>query len=582
MSRRRDEQGSVAIFAAGTALLLLMVAAVATDLGNAWARGLTVQKSVDVATLSAGHLLPRTPANEPQIRQEVADYLNKAGNKVRGQEDVVSAAQLGNGDPSDGEVSFPDDVTMRVVAPPATVDYAFADVFGVDEQDVTKEATVQVRTPVPAVEGVMPMWVPASCVYGPLAGDVAAQPAPDASPQYTNPSRIQEHNQLRVTDVSPGAAPYATAGQQVAVTIDRIPSGRTWAVLRFTFGDTQYADYQVALPAGASTATVNVSLDAPTHRFPDNSTVSDPTNTWTITSTVGTWQVWVLVPDTSGTVAPSVSSHPLAPTTLLVNKPGRAGEFAVTGGGQVGCNEHQRGNFGQLDSPRQGIIQKQKVYAWNVAEGLDHELVPFDSPASFECAADGSPAGALIDSVPLDGRNCLYVDPGNDPQGLTGGLLGGSAGVPPGSGRLERPTDPECGRSDLNLGGGRTYNNDTLSCFLKDGYTLSDIAKDTGVPADALDSRIYESPRFFWVPVVWQGDRMLKKYLAIKTFAPVFLTDESTSSGPSATNGLTLNPGGKVQSMTMFGFNPDALPIPPNADTVEYQPGARKVLRLVD
>lgn len=580
--RRRDEEGSVAVFAAGIGMLLLMVAALGTDLGNAWARQLTVQKSVDVSALSAGHLLPRTASNETQIRQEVADYLNKSGNKVLGQPEVVSAWQLGNGDPADGEVTFPDDETMRVTAPPATVEYAFADVLGVEEQDVTAEATVQVRTAVPPVQGVVPMWVPSTCVYGPLAGDVAAQPAPDASPSYSNPFGIDTHNQLEVTSVSPASTPYATTGQIATVRIGRIPAGRSWALVRFTFGDTQFADYLVTFPPGATEADVVINLDTPTYRYPDNSTVSDPTNAWTITSTAGTWEVWSVVSRDPGVPAPAAASLPLAPGALLLNRAANAGEFEVTGGGQVGCNEHQRGNFGQLDSPRKDATQKQRVYALNVAHGLDHELVPLPAPASFECSANGSPAGALIDNVSQDGRNCLYVDPGNDPQGLTGGLLGGSAGIAQGDGRLEEPTNPACGRSPLSLSNGHSYNNDTLSCYLRPGYTLADIAKDTAVPQDALDASIFDSPRFFWVPVVWQGDRMLKKYLAIKTFAPVFLTDETASSGPSATNGLTLNPGGKVQGMTMFGFHPDALPVPSNADTVDYQAGSRSVVRLID
>ena len=114
-------------------------------------------------------------------------------------------------------------------------------------------------------------------------------------------------------------------------------------------------------------------------------------------------------------------------------------------------------------------------------------------------------------------------------------MLGGGR-IPQGQGRLEKPTNPRCGRPDY-MSGGHNYNNDTLSCFLKPGYTLADIAKDDGVPMDALDISIFDSPRFFWVPVVFQGDRMLKKYLAIKTFAPVFLTDETVSSAPPATTG---------------------------------------------
>jgi hypothetical protein len=146
---------------------------------------------------------------------------------------------------------------------------------------------------------------------------------------------------------------------------------------------------------------------------------------------------------------------------------------------------------------------------------------------------------------------------------------------------LEQPTNPRCQRNDYLLGS-HSYNNDTLSCYLKPGYTLADIAKDSDVPYDALDESIFDSPRFFWVAVVHAPDRQLKKYLAIKTFAPVFLTDETITSQATANNGLILNGGGKVQSMQVFGFNPDALPVKPNAGTTDYQEGSRRVVRLVD
>ncbi len=75
---------------------------------------------------------------------------------------------------------------MKVVAPNADVDFAFTGAFGGPaDADVTGEATVMVGTPVPNVENVLPMWLPSTCVYGPLAGDIAANPPPDGSPSYT-------------------------------------------------------------------------------------------------------------------------------------------------------------------------------------------------------------------------------------------------------------------------------------------------------------------------------------------------------------------------------------------------------------
>src|SRR5918994_7699287 len=92
--RPRDERGAMAILLAGLMTVLIIVAAMGVDLGNAWQRKLTVQKSVDVSTISAGHLLPKTATNSDAIYAEVATYLNKASNVVLGQPGTVTAAQL--------------------------------------------------------------------------------------------------------------------------------------------------------------------------------------------------------------------------------------------------------------------------------------------------------------------------------------------------------------------------------------------------------------------------------------------------------------------------------------------------------
>jgi Flp pilus assembly protein TadG len=582
--RRRDEHGAVALLMAGLMTVIVIVAAMGVDLGNAWQRKVTVQKSVDVSAISAAHLLPKTSSNTDAIYAEVATYLNKASNVVLGQPGTVTAAQLHDGQLPNGEVTFESDTVMKVVAPQAHVDYGLANLVGVDSTEVSAEATVALKTPIQPLGSVLPMWLPAACVYGPLAGDVAAAPVPSASPVYTlnTPKASPGHT---TTSVTPASVPYATESPSATIVIHDIPKDRNWAVIRFTFGNTQYVDYLVTFPmtTAKQDRTVTIAdLDTNSaHRVPDNSTVTDPTNHWTITSTSGKWEVWPLIPNDT---TPAPTGFPLTSTVaskLEFPKNNGQGYFEVTGGGEVACNGHQRGNFGQLDSPRADEARKQWAYARNVAFGLDHELAQFDSePSQYECPADGTPTGAEIDDDTTSGNNCLYVDPGNDPQGLTDGLLGGGR-INEGEGRLQKPTSARCASRGNLVIGGKNYNNDTLSCFLKPGYTLADIASDTS-PAEALYPDVLDSPRFFYVPVVWQGDRLLKKYIAIKAFAPVFLTDETIDAVASSTNGLALNPGGKVQYVQIFGFNEVALPILPNADTTDYVPGTNGVVRLVN
>ena len=132
-------------------------------------------------------------------------------------------------------------------------------------------------------------------------------------------------------------------------------TNRSWAVVRFTFGDTQYVDYMVTLHQDYGEdgrhrhdPDLDTSL---AHRVPDNSTVTDPDNIWTITSTSGKWEVWPMIPN--DTTPPPVPAH-VAPSSRTAGVPQerRQGYYEVTGGGEVACNGHQRGNFGQLDSPR--------------------------------------------------------------------------------------------------------------------------------------------------------------------------------------------------------------------------------------
>ena len=174
--------------------LLLVVAAIGVDLGNAWSRKLTVQKSVDVSAISAG--VPAAPDGGQRGGRSTKRWpttSTRPATRSRASKQRPSPPrQLHDNNTANGEVTFTTnpsthlDDKMRVVAPNADVDFAFTGAFGGPaDADVTGEATVQVGTPVPNVENVLPMWLPSTCVYGPLAGDIAANPPPNGSPSYT-------------------------------------------------------------------------------------------------------------------------------------------------------------------------------------------------------------------------------------------------------------------------------------------------------------------------------------------------------------------------------------------------------------
>jgi hypothetical protein len=229
----RDERGAVAVmFAVLMGALLLVITAIAVDLGKARTSKLAVQTSVDVTAISAAALLPVSTDEEKElVYAEVADYLNKDGNHVQGQQPDIGTAQLHDGTLGNGEVIFsanPDTGlldTMRVVAPSANVDFGFAGTLGVDDVDVIAEATVQVRTPLPDMQEVLPVWLPSTCVYGPIAGDAeASPPPPDESPSYTLNQPNVNNNSWTLGSVSPTSAAYATQGVSLDVTINNIPA----------------------------------------------------------------------------------------------------------------------------------------------------------------------------------------------------------------------------------------------------------------------------------------------------------------------------------------------------------------------
>src|SRR3954454_21516399 len=99
--RTRTERGAIAIMVALLATTLFGCAALAVDLGNAWARKRTVQKQVDVSALSSGWLLPMTSANKSAIAAKVASFLDDPNNRAGGQS-TVTGSQLINNSLTDG------------------------------------------------------------------------------------------------------------------------------------------------------------------------------------------------------------------------------------------------------------------------------------------------------------------------------------------------------------------------------------------------------------------------------------------------------------------------------------------------
>jgi Flp pilus assembly protein TadG len=602
--RIRDDRGAIAVIVAVLSVLLFASAAIAVDLGNLWARKRDVQKQVDITALSAGWQLPMTTANRDQIADTVASYFNK--NLSTGQDAGVTGTQLLNGTEDDGEVTFQnvdgsaclDQCNrMTVLAPEADVAFFLGRIADSDGAQVQRTATVEVMGELPSSFDMLPFWLPSGCAYGSAQADTdqggGAEATPTDSPTATptgteSPSASPTNNTgyemgtHSLTGPDPITVAPGTTTTVDSYNISGLSNNVDRASIRFYAPDgstfIEYAAQDLKKPEAI--------LDVPSFQVGTE-----------VSGTPGDWSVYALVrkqgsetvtisdnflvfhvgsgsdPSTSPTDDPTATSSPSAGPTSV----------------PVGCVGQDRGNFGQLDSPRKdmGSGMTSKRLAMNIAEGLDHQLVPFtfapDVTPTKDCGKSGTGFidGAEPDDVAVDGRNCILGDTGNDGPAIFDGLIGG---IDSSAGRLStsRPgggtTCPA--RSDMMING-NSVNNDTLSCFLRNGATLSQLAEQTGVDQSMLDPSVVDSPRFVWLPVVYANDRAQKDFQPIVEFVAAFITDETQTSPASAVNGLETN-GNSVTVLTLFCFNKKALPLNAQSPTVTYSENLPSTVRLVD
>lgn len=650
--RHRNERGAVAVTVALLSVVLLAVSAMTVDLGNAWARKRSVQKQVDVAALYAGNLLPVTTTTErTAIAQAVADSMNDTSNRVAGQP-LATASGLLSTDVTDGRITFMDDTgaecyagsrctRMTVVAPVATVDFGLAGVIGVTEANVTRSATVGVFSQVPDGSDTLPFWLPSGCSFGPAEGDTtqdgngngngngltggslllrstaapaAVEPAPAVS---AAPGAVQTQSAVSVSPVGSHTISgtnynvlYGSTTSVTTFTVNNVPSNTDRASLRFISPDgSTYVDFAVAEENPRGT------LIVPT--FQVGSAVSNTPGGWQVyalikpqgnqeveyssnylTFTVGpnpsapTSSVTTSVPTTS---VPTTSTPPTGTeTTDETTTTATASPTSSPTGIPVGCVGQDRGNFGQLQSPRDDVGAVQQALSYNIAAGLDHELEPYVFPTnmtevtSCETGPHSLIPSASPDDVSENGRNCIFGDTGNDGPMIYDGMITGTNN-PNFPGRLDSRVagrETTCsGRTSVDING-VPVNNDVLSCFLRGGATLADISQPTGVSQAMLDPAVVDSPRFVWMPVVYANHRAEHESQPIRLFVPAFITDETgaASNGNSdatSDNGLTIN-GHSVSTLRVYTFNAAVLPDNEQSPHIMYDENVgRKVVQLL-
>jgi Flp pilus assembly protein TadG len=576
------------------ALVLFGVAALAVDLGNAWSRKRAVQKQVDVSAIAGGWGLPMTTANKNAILDKVAAFLNDAANRATGQQTAtITGAQLRNSVVPDGEVYFMDDAgnscdgtsatvyctQMKVVAPKAEVQFGLAAALsggGFTHVDVQQTAIVRIGTQLPPASKTLPFWLPSGCGYGAAQADTSngngGGPSPSPSPTPTNvppftPGNGQIDNKLTLNGSS------VTVDQGATVTI----SG--WSISGLGDGQNANATYRFFAPGGSSTPVLEKNVNVTQFQ------IGPP-----FTDTPGEYWVYGYGDSSKVTHGNPGGNPKYTPTHLVVTVNSLSAPPPVddNGGDLTGCQGPDRGNFGQLDSPRKDGTHGQQALALNVAGGLDHSLIPFawnGATPVQDCGTTqhGFIANAAPDTTPTDGRNCIVGDTGNDGPWIYNGLVTGYNGT---HGRLNAADHPTtcAGRSDLPASSwsGISLNNDVLSCFLRNGATLADISNpdDSKVDESMLDPKVVDSPRFVWLPVVVSNDRSVKHFQPIQTFVPAFITDETLTSLASATNGLDVN-GNSVKILHIFVFNPTVLPADERSPIVNYDPNLNLPSKVV-
>jgi hypothetical protein len=614
--RRRDERGAVAIVAALASFALFGVAALAVDLGNAFARARDVQAQADFAAIAAGRVLPAEPeylgshdgiayANLPSTSAAkaaidiVATYLN-ANQPIDDGADsddtgvrcdrgeigrCIDPADLFDNDVANGEVIFTDDGDrLRVITPSALVSFGLANVLGVRSTRVTRTASVMIGSP----GRTLPFYIGDSCSSGTQA---IQDPAPGRNEAYTPTlvpasSDAYRFNQLAIADgTSNGTYTSETEPYDGESLVMSLQSNEGFA------GVTEVGFTRDATDGG-NHETIESTFFA----------ISDETITFTVPtvvhSTPGVWYIRVATLDGVIELWSSTGNKPHP--ALVIGAPG------------LECAGEQSGNFGSLRLSRNDTNSTSLDLPMNIALGIQHGLESFPSgPTPCDDSA-GIAAGAVLDpGSPTDGIvvNCLMTDPGLV-SAATRGMITGTNGYP---GLLAAPGNDSthAHSTSCNLSGttsnrlvnftgkGSWYiNDDALTCFFtNDSVSVGQVSPDdpatTPVPAHVISADLFTSPRFFWIPVIsYDAAHGHSTGYPILRFQAAFLSgqvDSATRTNPnpggyaSPNNGVIVDKNSLEQLFVVL-IDSRALPeiaVVPGG-ILPYVGTGTKVVRLID
>lgn len=606
-STRRDERGAFAVMYALMVVMLLTIAALATDLGNAVSRKTDTQNQADFAAYSVGQKYGVDVASgatltaTSDVVKDVADYLNKN----QPQDDsgtcdwratnvtCVTPTQLVNGNLDDGEVRYANG-GLQVVAPKTRVSFGFANVFGVGGTNVQSTATVNVFSAGPRIFPLMAL--DSSCGGGNYLDEgytVVKETTGGDTPPPSDPvlSHATDDNATELT----GITVFDTSNTEVAGVITG-DHGYTLNVTGKKWDTGQVGFFRVA--EGAETAPPEpVVRDIPAFSTTGN---TETAHVFGVPDEVADHEAWWYLrvrKDATSQWSP-VNGGALD----------RAQRFKV-GNPEVipGCaaDASDQGNFGMISLPQQESYSDEDEVAWNIAAGLDepmslrvhpngfadggacHEFPTPDPAGSNEAGAtNGTPA-------PEAKVNCVSTITGLF-KGVEEGLIQGPASGTPGLlDAHEHPTKSGCGSDftvDMQDGGEYTLNGESIDCYLDSGLSWgtvqSQIADDAYTGPAVFDPAIFKSPRFGYVPV-FTGITNGHDTRAIVGFQAAFITDNPFYHNDDSTPGLYFKANGSgdltLKSVTMFLFSRNALPDPPDdVPLLDYLGVGDPIVHLID
>lgn len=589
----------MAVLVALLSVMLLSMAAMGVDLGQAWAQKRQVQAGSDLATEAGagikGANLPKTGSVNnctygaagalatDQAVKDIAEYLAKqADPDGTGTYSSLVAnlpGQLTDCDTSNGEVVYGNPTfsggawhvtfnanQVSLISPPKHVDFGLAGIMGFHGVDVNGVSTVEIRSP---KIGALPFYAFSGCDYGP---QTLQQPNNGHSGDPVMLYHSSDNANITLSTITPTSYTVDTTG---AATEPLTITGSGFA------GVTQVGFFESGIgvegpaPVVIDNTKFSVSADGKTITIPDL-----PNETRGVAGVQEFWYIRVAKSDGKW------SKYSVDSNGVVSNAP-----MLTIGDPPLLCGQgSSAGNFGTLLLDHDPYNGTDKVGAANVALGLTHSLSIFPADkrtANGQCTA--STPGAVMQ--PNDGINCVTTDTGMSANVATGGFLGiGSAAPSPNPGLLAKSFTTKCGTGGTpatTVVKGVTINNDTLSCFfLSDTTHVGDVDSSSYTGPPLISDAIYDSPRFAYVPVLPVQPDNGKKSFQIIDFRAAFITDQPASAikgdAPSATNGIFTDNNG-VKAVSVIFLNPNALPNPPVKDgTINYVGSGEKIPLLVN